>query len=536
MVDSAPGVSRTLRRISRLSIAVLVLGLLVTAAAAWVSYAINANNEHRLLQLQTKQTGTVLQVVLPTVQTPLASAAALAATSDGNLAQFQSYISSYVGSKGPFVSASLWKLDDGVATMTSVVGAAPQLSDEPRQAAAFFSAAQHTSALSVIGPLGSTQQRLGYAFLSDDKPASYAVYAESSLPADRRVTVQKGSPFSDLRFALYLGPSVRSNALLETNAPRLPVSGHTATVVVPFGANSLTLVAAANGHLGGALDSQRWWIIVLLGAAIAVVAAIVAERLVRRREAAERLTGEVRHLLGEQRSIAESLQQALLPQALPPIRGVETASRYIPGANGVDIGGDWYDIIPVGDQDFFFVIGDVSGRGVRAGTVMAALLFAIRAFISEGHPPHRILETLSGLLSVARDGHFATVLCGYVDVEGHRISFANAGHLPPLLITPDSGEFLSTTVGPPIGVPAPDGYRTQTTTVPPGATLIAYTDGLIERPRESLDDGLARLKAAAGVALQQDVSLDDLLATLVAGLAHDGHSDDTAILGVRWLS
>jgi serine phosphatase RsbU (regulator of sigma subunit) len=493
----------------------------------------NASNEHRLLQLQTKQTGTVLQVVLPTVQTPLASAVALAATSDGNTSQFQSYISSYVGSKGPFVSASLWKIDGGTATMTSVVGAEPQLSTTPGQAAAFFSAAQRTTALSVVGPLGSTQPRLGYAFLADDKPASYAVYAETSLPTGRRVTVEKGSPFSDLRFALYLGSTPRSSSLLETNAPRLPVPGHTATVVVPFGAGSLTLVAASNGQLGGALDAQRWWIIALLGGAIAIAAAIVAERLIRRREAAERLTGEVRHLLGEQRSIAESLQQALLPQDLPPIRGIETATRYIPGANGVDIGGDWYDVVPVGDQDFFFVVGDVSGRGVRAGTVMAALLFAIRAFISEGHPPHRILESLSGLLNVARDGHFATVLCGYVDVEGHRISLANAGHLPPLLITDDSGEFLSTAVGPPIGVSAPEGYRTDAVSVPPGATLLAYTDGLVERPGESLDDGMARLRTAAG---REDGSLDELLAALVAGLAHDGHSDDTAMLGVRWLS
>jgi serine phosphatase RsbU (regulator of sigma subunit) len=242
----------------------------------------------------------------------------------------------------------------------------------------------------------------------------------------------------------------------------------------------------------------------------------------------------VQQLLGQQRSIAETLQSALLPEDIPPIPGIEVAVRYIPGATGVEIGGDWYDVLPLDDHRFFFVVGDVSGRGVRAGAVMASMHFAIRGFVSEGHSPATILDILSGMLHIGRHGHFATVLCGIADIDSHELTMANAGHLPPLLIDDVGGQFLSTQVGPPIGVTAHTPYGTTTFSVPAHATLIAYSDGLVERRNEDLDHGLQRLEKSAVSA--HGASLEDVLTTVVTELTQDAADDDTAILGLRWLN
>jgi len=514
-------------------VAALVITLIVTGVLSWLCYDVNDRNEDRLLHLQTQQTGTVLQAIVPSIETPLASAAEIAATGHGDPAAFKNYISAYLAPHGTFASASLWELDGATPRLITVVGKTPELKAQPAKMATFLAEAGSRTELSVTGPIGTSELRLGWAFVSTDKAPAYAVYAETALPPNRRTpSPSRDSPFSDLDFALYLGKSATPSSLLESNvAP--PLRGRTATVVVPFGSNSLTLVASNTTQLGGNLSGWLWWIVAALGFLIAIVAAVTTERLVRRRQAAERLAGEVQSLLGEQRTIAETLQHALLPKALPQVPGVEFAARYLPGVNGVDIGGDWYDVIPVGPKRCMFVVGDVSGRGVGAGAVMASLNFAIRGFVSEGHPPATILDKLAPLLSVAHDKHFATVLCGLADIERHEITLANAGHPPPLIISAGGAEYAKLPVGPPIGVANGHGHQAVTVTIPPQATLIAYTDGLIERRGEDLETGLNRLRTTAASA---SGSLDSVIDTVLAGLAHDGHDDDTAILGVKWLA
>ena len=521
-------------RVSGLSITVLAVLLIATAGLSTLAFQLNSRNETRLLDLQTKETGAVLQEALPTIQTPLAAAAELAASDGGDARSFTSYISTFVGPQGPFESVGLWQADGQDINRVAHTGVASYLAATPAEASSIIATASRSHVLTVVGPIDvNSTPRIGYAFASTGTTPAYVVYAESPLPPGRRVTVQAGSAFSDLDFALYLGKSANGAALLESNSSRLPVTGRTDQISVAFGSNYLTLVAAPKGQLGGTLSGYLWWIVALAGAFIAVIAALVTERLVRRRRRSEQLTREIEQLLGEQRSIAVSLQHALLPQTIPRLPGVDVGVRYIPGVSGVEIGGDWYDLVELDGHRFFFVVGDVSGRGVNAGTVMASLLFAIRGFLSEGHPPGKILDTLSGLLDVSRDGHFATVLCGIVDIGRHEVSFANAGHLPPLLVGPGGSEFVSLDVGPPIGVPTSSAYQSLTVPVPPGATLIAYTDGLVERPAEHLDTGLARLQDSVARA---PASLEGMLDAVVAELAEGTHHDDTAILGIRWLT
>jgi serine phosphatase RsbU (regulator of sigma subunit) len=524
------------RTISWVSLVVLIIGVAITASVSWTTAHLNRNNEERLLRLETKQAATVLSAIVPTIQTPLSSAAGIATRNpDSAAARFRAYIASYVGPKQPFGSASLWQVSGQNARLVLSVGGPPQLAGDPAQASKFLAAVKPGAQFSIVGPLGTVaKSRLGYAVAGTGTSSRFVVYSESPLPPGRRAVVPPGSAFSDLRFALYLGQTPGTDRLLETNSKRLPISGRIANDVIPFGNSALLVVAAPARSLGGPVAADMWWILALGGGLLALAAGATAEGLVRRRLAAERLTAEVQHLLGEQRTIAETLQHALLPDVLPEVAGVEADVRYLPGTNGVDIGGDWYDLMPLDEGRFFFVVGDVSGRGVLAGSVMAALRFAIRAFVSEGHPPAAILDSLCGMLDVADDHHFATVVCGIADPARHEVVIANAGHPPPLCVTPDSAGFLDTPVGVPIGVPSKKAYRAGTITVPSGGTLLIYTDGLIERRGENLDEGLERLRSVALSAATLPVG--GMLDTVVSELAHAGLDDDTAIMGVRWLS
>jgi len=178
-----------------------------------------------------------------------------------------------------------------------------------------------------------------------------------------------------------------------------------------------------------------------------------------------------------------------------------------------------------------FVVGDVSGRGVQAAVVMASLHFAIRAYAAQGDPPSQILTKLCALLDIRKDGHFATVLCGHVDRSRREVALSSAGHLPPLLVSDRKGTFVDLAVGPPIGVATDATYPTTSVHVPNDCTLLAYTDGLVERRGEILDIGLEDLRQSV---IRSDRPLDRVLSDVVEELTSKGSDDDIAILGLRW--
>jgi serine phosphatase RsbU (regulator of sigma subunit) len=178
-------------------------------------------------------------------------------------------------------------------------------------------------------------------------------------------------------------------------------------------------------------------------------------------------------------------------------------------------------------------VGDVSGRGIRAANTMASMHFAIRAYAAQGDDAPTILRKLTELLDIARDGHFATVLLGHVDVEARTVTLASAGHPPALVLSEDGAQFVSTPVGMPIGVTPGSTYATATVVVPPRSSVLAYTDGLVERRGEHLDTGLERLRVAATT--HGDVAdAASLLDTVARSLATDGHADDVALLALHW--
>ncbi|HUI48388.1 MAG TPA: SpoIIE family protein phosphatase, partial [Acidimicrobiia bacterium] len=298
---------------------------------------------------------------------------------------------------------------------------------------------------------------------------------------------------------------------------------------VPFGQSNIQLVMSPRRELGGMLLARLAWLIAVVGVVVALAATLMTERLVRRRLYAETLARDNARLFSEQRSVARMLQHSLLPEQLPEFTGLDIAVRYVPGVHGVEIGGDWYDVIEIDETHIMFVVGDVSGRGLRAATVMASLRYAIRAYAVQGDDPASILLKLTNLISVGRDGHFATVLCALVDIVGREMTVANAGHPLPLLIADHEAQYLHTEVGPPVGV-SHGPYVASHATVPRGATVLAFTDGLFERRGENPDVGLSRLRAAAIGYQSLDALLDGLLNTMTPSGTHD----DTAILGIRW--
>ena len=319
--------------------------------------------------------------------------------------------------------------------------------------------------------------------------------------------------------------------MLEATTSQLPIGGrHTATTI-PFADTELTLVGTPTQPLGGSLSRQVTPGVILFGVVLAIGAALMTQRLVRRRRSAEALAGENERLYDEQQTLAVSLQHALLPGLVPEITGVEIATRYEAGLDVMEIGGDWFDVISCSDGGFMFVVGDVSGRGVQAAVVMASLHFAIRAYAAQGDSPSQILTKLCALLDIRRDGHFATVLCGHVDRNRRKVALSSAGHLPPLLVSDRKGTFVDLAVGPPIGAATDATYPSTSIHVPDDCTLLAYTDGLVERRGEILDIGLEDLRQSV---IRSDRPLDRVLSDVVEELTSKGSDDDIAILGLRW--
>jgi serine phosphatase RsbU (regulator of sigma subunit) len=534
---SQPGSSGSARRYlgpHAAAAVVLVVGLTVTVVLAVVTASGHQRTNTKLLALQTRLLSDAIAAGDPLyVEDHLGGAATLAAVT-GDIATFRTGLSGSVRAKGPFVTASLWRLGGSSPQLVAEVGAKPLLAPGSARLAALLGQAASGKSFAVTKLAAGPSARLGYAIAARGSGGSFAAYAEEPLPAYGRTSLPASSPVSDLNIAVYLGRSPSRAALLDADsAAPLPLRGTTSTTRIAFGDTVLTLTASARTSLTGSLGVVLPWAIGIGGAALTILAALLAELLVRRRKSAERHSREVGRLYAEQRSVAETLQQALLPQQVPAVPGMQIAVRYLPGAVGADIGGDWYDVVPLPDGRFVFVVGDVSGRGVEAAAAMASLHYASRAYALEGHPPTVILDQLTRVMDVGRDGHFATVLCGLVDVGTHEIMLANAGHLPPVVCGDDGARLVEAKPGSPIGVPASAAFESALVTTAARGTLIVYTDGLVERRGETLDAGLQRLQDAAA---QDASSLEDLLSNIVTELTGNSPTDDIALIGLRWLN
>ncbi|MER5640720.1 SpoIIE family protein phosphatase [Kitasatospora sp. NPDC002227] len=239
--------------------------------------------------------------------------------------------------------------------------------------------------------------------------------------------------------------------------------------------------------------------------------------------------------------LAAGLQRVMLPRTVPAVPGVTTAVRYLAAGSGLQIGGDWYDVVPLPGGHVGLVIGDVQGHDVHAAGIMGQLRIALRAYAAEGHPPAAVMARASRFLADLDTDHFATCTYAEVNVDYGVVYAVRAGHLDPVVRRSDgTGVVMPVVGGLPLGVAPDEEYRVTRFSLDPGETVVLCTDGLVEARGMDLDTGFARLCEAVGRDLPaRGESAQDpleLLADRIASQAADSteREDDIALLLLRW--
>ncbi|MGW3814557.1 SpoIIE family protein phosphatase [Streptomyces sp. NPDC005046] len=263
-----------------------------------------------------------------------------------------------------------------------------------------------------------------------------------------------------------------------------------------------------------------------------VIGACAIVRDISDRKKAE---AELTFLYEQQRHIALTLQRSLMgtPPAIP---GLTTASRYRPATQGAGVGGDWFDLIPLGAGRVGVLIGDVMGRGLDAAAVMGQLRSAAHALAKTGMQPRQLMQALEAVVGDL-DVPDQLVTCCYlvISADAGEVTVCSAGHLPTLVATPGAvARPLPAPVNAPLGV-GDVLYEQVTSVIPAGATLVLYTDGLIETPGSDIEDQLAQLTATLGdlftTAPDLEEAADHVLTALLPDA--DGHNDDVTLLLTR---
>ncbi|MFE6617766.1 SpoIIE family protein phosphatase [Streptomyces sp. NPDC057740] len=235
-------------------------------------------------------------------------------------------------------------------------------------------------------------------------------------------------------------------------------------------------------------------------------------------------------------ALAHGLQQALLPRGLPPIAGLRVAARYLPATRGMEIGGDFYDLIRLGDTAAAAVIGDVQGHNVAAAALMGQVRTGVHAHATLGTPPDQVLHRTNRLLTDLGPDLFTSCLYAHLDFARGRAALASAGHPPPVLRLPDgAARPVAVPPGPLLGIDPDAVFPVTEIPLTTGTLLVLYTDGLVESPGTDLDDSIAQL--ADRVAAADDRDLDLLIDTLLGKAATTGQrTDDIALLVLQHAS
>ena len=519
---------------------VVVTGLLMTgllASAARVAYD---DNEDRLLEERIQEGALVLDAFIPQLETPLSELARLIdAVGSVDAEPVRAVAESMLSERG-FASITMGGVPGEVVT----VGGPPKADDVEALVADAVASATDGPAngpvpgaaddLRLIDLLDGASPRVGLLLVgpapTPTAPSTPIVYAEQLIPPDRSSPVEPEDAFSGLHHAVYLGDAQSPSNLIFTSTMDLPLEGRTSATDIPVGDSQLLLVMAPSGSLSGRLLANLPWLVLLGGVVSTGVGSLLVRGLHRRQRDAQALSEEVEELYSREHANAHTLQQSLLPSALPTVAGVEIAARYVAAARGVEVGGDWYDVVDLDGRRLVLVVGDAAGHGVQAATVMAAVRYGANAIASQGRPPAELLEQVNRLDGVR--GEFVTILCSVIDPQERSIVVARAGHPPPLVIGDGEPYYLTGPIGPPVGFLGKAEYRTgPPATMPAGATVLLFTDGLYERPDEDVDTGLDRLLHSAA---SFDGPLEGLLDHLYAELVGAESRDDVAMLAVRF--
>lgn len=391
-----------------------------------------------------------------------------------------------------------------------------------------LAAVQQIARLEAISLAGISHQRL------EDVLREVLRAVTAAVGSDRAVLLLLEEQTGDLvaRAAIGLDEAVRQGVRVPLGAG---VSGRIAVDGLPRVIADLRDAGAYSAYLR---EGSMAGVPLLLDGVVIGVLHVTSEALGRFGEddlrllvaAAERAALAIgrAQAVERERRVAETLQRSLLPDRLTATEGYELAARFVPG-DEVEVGGDWYDAIPLPSGELAVVIGDVAGKGLRAATLMGALRHGLRAYAIEGGGPGETLARVDRLAQRSR--HMATVLLLHADPAGG-LRFVSAGHLPPLALDPDGRAALLTGGGStPLMVYRQD-VEPGTAAMTPGGRVVLYTDGLVERRDEPIDDSLARLLAAADGWTGSLEGLCDHLLTRMAPPRGAPH-DDIALIALE---
>lgn len=227
-------------------------------------------------------------------------------------------------------------------------------------------------------------------------------------------------------------------------------------------------------------------------------------------------------------AVARTLQEGLAPRELPAVPGLTVSAGY--RASGLDdVGGDWYDLLDLPTDNVALVLGDVAGHGITAAVTMGHLRHAARAYLLEDHNPATALGRLNRLALWILPGEIATAVIAVLPRDGGPVALCTAGHPPPLLLDGGAATYLDLPRGPALGVTEGAAYSVGAHDLSPTGMLVLFTDGLVERRGESIDDGLERLRLRA----EAHGPGDDLCDVLMAAIPQESSDDDMAVVSVR---
>jgi PAS domain S-box-containing protein len=231
-------------------------------------------------------------------------------------------------------------------------------------------------------------------------------------------------------------------------------------------------------------------------------------------------------------AIAETLQRSLLPDALPQIAGLDLAVRYLPATEGAAVGGDWYDAFPLDDGRIGLVIGDVAGHNIASASAMGQVRSLLRAYAIDEPDPGRALQRTNAAMARLLPDALATVVYAVLDPATGDLAYANAGHPPPIITTTaGQAEYLHDTAGVMLGVCATASFTTGHRRLPPGASLLCYTDGLIEDRRRDIREGLTALTDT--LRRSRPGSAEQTCAIVAGALVGATRQDDICLLTAR---
>ncbi|MEV6014989.1 ATP-binding SpoIIE family protein phosphatase [Streptomyces sp. NPDC051997] len=239
-------------------------------------------------------------------------------------------------------------------------------------------------------------------------------------------------------------------------------------------------------------------------------------------------------MYGHEAAVADTLQHTMLPSSLPEPTGVRLASRYLPASKTAQVGGDWYDAIPLPGNRVALIVGDVMGHSMTSAAIMGQLRTIVQTLAGLDLPPNEVLHHLDEQAQRLGSDHIATCLYAIYDPIAHRLLMANAGHPPAVLLYEDGrAEVLGVPPGAPIGVGGVV-FESVEMAAPTGATLVLYTDGLVESRETDIGSGVealrTRLEGTARGLTSLEVLCDDVLGTLGPG----ARDDDIALLTARF--